>query len=150
MLEKAPAVKSSLLPSLALLVAGCGTVGVEWRAATEPEPVVTTGRGQYRPGEVASLNLNNPLDERIGYNACTWTLERQRDEGWEPAPYEDERACTMELRTLEPGDTANPGFRFDERLPDGRYRFRAILHLLDSGTRTVHRSGSFLIHRQPE
>jgi hypothetical protein len=141
-------VKSSLLVPLVLVTVACGSVPETGSTIPdETEPVIATEREHYRPGQVATLSLSNPLDERIGYNACAWTLELHRDDGWETAPYEDERVCTMELRILEPGGAASPTFAFDDSLPAGSYRFRAILHRLDTGSRKIHRSGTFRIRR---
>lgn len=140
--------KSFLLLALVLVAAGCGTIPeTASRTRAETEPVLATERKQYQPGQVARLSLSNPLDERIGYNACTWTLELYHDDGWAPAPLEGERMCTMELRTLGPGEVATPTFTLDERLPDGRYRFQAVLHRLDSESRQTHWSAAFRIHR---
>lgn len=140
--------KSFLLLPLVLIAAGCVTSpGTASPTQTETEPVLATERKQYQPGQVAMLSLSNPLDERIGYNACTWTLELYHDDGWAPAPFEDERMCTMELRTLHPGEVATPTFALDERLPDGRYRFQAVLHRLDSESRQTYWSEAFRIHR---
>lgn len=140
--------RSTLPVALVLVGAGCGSVPATAPSSdAEAQPVVNAARQAYRPGEVATLVLDNPLDERVGYNACTWTLELHRDDGWAPAPHEDERVCTMELHTLAAGDTAHTEFALDERLPDGRYRLRATLHRLDAGSRETYRSGTFRIRR---
>lgn len=128
--------------------AGCGsTAGTDVRAGADPARVIELARDRYRAGEPATLRLHNRLGEPAGYNACTWTLQLRREAGWQAAPHEGERVCTMELRTLAPGETARPDFRLDARLPAGEYRLRAVLHRLDAGSRAVRYSGTFRVDR---
>ncbi|MDX1610049.1 MAG: hypothetical protein R3225_08010 [Halofilum sp. (in: g-proteobacteria)] len=139
--------------TLALLIpalAGCGYSpgprhGAGQRHGGDALHPVTIVRDHFHAGETATLRLRNPLAEPAGYNACTWTLERREADGWQTAPHEDERVCTMELRTLAAGESASPRFRFDERLPAGRYRLRLVLHALESDTREIRYSESFRI-----
>ncbi len=116
-------------------------------AALRPDVAVSIAVGQerYRPGGSVVVRLHNRSSEPLGFNACTWTLERRGEIGWRPAPREEERRCTMELRTLAPGETARPEFVLRERLPAGRYRLRIALHRPDAGPRAVRRTGSFRI-----
>src|SRR5688572_24596127 len=67
------------------------------------------------------LILQNGYNGQVGYNLCASGLQRWSDSGWQPV--ETGEMCTMELRSLPPGQDAT----FEKRLPDGlaagRYRY---------------------------
>lgn len=133
--------------AVVVLLIGAASASADLRAQGAYAPVIETEQEQYEAGEVAALRLHNPLDEPVGFNACTWTLERRGDEGWKAAPFEDARICTMELEMLAPGESATPEFGLDDRLPAGKYRFRAVLHTRATGSRTVRLSEPFHVER---
>jgi hypothetical protein len=74
-----------------------------------------------RQGDGFLLTLENRSADRVGYNLCVSTLERRSGEQWEeflPSPI-----CTMELRSLGPGQRATFPRQIEESLPAGKYRF---------------------------
>lgn len=101
-------------------------------SATAPEILLLVD-GPYEAGKMGELVLMNSSGQALEYNACLWTLLRRHGSLWVAAPYEEERACTLEVDTLPHGETARPGFAFDERLPWGTYRIRAALRGADDG-----------------
>lgn len=98
---------------------------------------------RYRPGTTVTVQLENRSSEPLGYNACSWTLEHHGDIGWQAAPHEDERMCTMELRPLAPEQSARAEFSLSEGLPAGRYRLRVTVHRMEAGERLVRRTAPF-------
>lgn len=138
----------SMIVSLVLVLAGCGAVPVDGvdDAAADGGAIISTA-ASYTAGDVGGMTLRNAGERMLGYNACTWTLERGDDGAWRTAPHEDERMCTMELRLLEPGRSVDINFSFDERLPAGEYRLRAWLERMESGGREHVLSRPFAIER---
>jgi hypothetical protein len=62
---------------------------------------------------IVQLTLTNGSDDRVGYNLCSSQLERKNASGWERIETGD--VCTMEIRSLDVGQTAT----FDKNLPAG-------------------------------
>lgn len=83
---------------------------------------------------VLLLTLHNQSTEPMGYNLCTSVLEQRRGSSWSPAG--PSAICTMELRTLAPGETAT----FEKTLPQdfdpGAYRYITNVEI-PLGTRAV-------------
>jgi hypothetical protein len=84
------------------------------------------------PGAEVTLILRNRSEEMIGYNLCTSSLMRQVGDAWEPVP--SDRVCTMELRTLEPGDEATFPLEMEADVPAGTYRFETRIEWLERQT----------------
>ena len=67
------------------------------------------------------LILQNGYNGSVGYNLCASGLQRWNNSTWQAV--ETGEMCTMELRSLPPGQDAT----FEKRLPDGlaagRYRY---------------------------
>lgn len=82
-------------------------------------------------GEQVTLILRNQSAAMAGYNLCTSSLMRQVPDGWQPVP--SDRVCTMELRTLEPGDEASFPLQLEVDLASGTYRFETRVELLETG-----------------
>lgn len=80
-------------------------------------------------GESVVLTLWNGSSGSVGYNLCTSSLERQEGTAWSPVP--SDRACTMELRTLDAGERADYTFELPSTLAAGEYRFRTTVHMLE-------------------
>ncbi|MDR0787500.1 MAG: hypothetical protein LBG44_06495 [Gemmatimonadota bacterium] len=82
------------------------------------------------PGQDVTVVLANLSGSAVGYNLCTSTLVR--DEGGQLVEQPSDRVCTMELRSLQPGERDGFTLVMPETLPRGIYRFR---------TRLVHGEG---------
>ena len=65
------------------------------------------------------LRLRNGGPTAVGYNLCASSLERRSAQAWQPVA--TQRICTMELRTLKPGEEARYSYPLDD-LPPGEYR----------------------------
>jgi hypothetical protein len=90
-----------------------------------------------------TLTLSNGSPASIGYNLCTSGLERQGGGGWQAVP--EDRVCTMELRTLEPGGLASFTLRLPPDLASGDYRYHTSVEMLDTNTRRDARSDAFRV-----
>lgn len=91
---------------LLVLLAACASGAVRLDAAVSQERIL-------------ELALHNGSAKPIGYNLCASGLQRRSGDGWQAVS--STRACTMELRTLAPGQAA----RFSapvEALRPGEYR----------------------------
>jgi hypothetical protein len=84
------------------------------RLAVEPNTV--------RPGSNVTLLLRNETPHQIGYNLCASALEQMLDGMWRTVPQEG--VCTLELRTLSPGQVASYKRKLPDNVATGRYRFR--------------------------
>jgi hypothetical protein len=91
---------------LPVLLAACASGAVRLDAAVSQ-------------GRILELALHNGSAQPIGYNLCASGLERRSEGGWQAVP--STRACTMELRTLAPGEAARFGAPLGQ-LPPGEYR----------------------------
>jgi hypothetical protein len=91
-----------------VMIAGCAM------SATESVTLSAS-----RTGERVMLTLRNGSAVTVGYNLCSSGL--QRGPAWEPV--ETGEICTMEIRQLQPGDSAT----FEKTLPPdlaaGEYRY---------------------------
>jgi hypothetical protein len=85
-------------------------------------------------GDSITLVLENGSPDRIGYNLCTSDLQRSNDGGWETVP--SDRVCTMELRTLPPGERARYPLSLASGLAEGEYRYRTRVERLERGDRS--------------
>jgi hypothetical protein len=90
-----------------------------------------------------TLVLSNDSSEEIGFNLCPSTLERSTGETWEPVL--DERVCTLELRLLDSGREARYTLDIPPGLASGRYRYRASVTRMASGTSVSLTSDTFQI-----
>jgi hypothetical protein len=79
----------------------------------------------YAPSETVQLQLFNRSTSEVSYNLCTSRLEHRSSDGWMVMP--DRRACTLELRTLAPGDSAATQRTLDSTVAAGEYRLVAVL-----------------------
>lgn len=80
---------------------------------------LSTDRGTYRKGDTVTLTLSNGTSERIGYNLCPTSLEEE-SEGW--AAIEETRVCTMELRSMPPGEKESTIRELPSDIEPGIYR----------------------------
>lgn len=93
------------------------------------EVALSASPGSVAAGGTVTLTLANRTPERIGYNLCTSAIET---EAGDTVP--SDRVCTMELRTLEPGDSATYAFELPGELAPGRYRLTTSVHRMEAGT----------------
>ena len=139
--------------SLALMIVLVACVGLPTEGG---DPSLATGGSGgellrtsatvYAPGASGDLILNNARSHAIGYNLCTAGLERRQGGAWVSAERGD-RACTMELRLLEPGATASFRFTLPADLAAGEYRYSTRLENMTTGSGEVHSSNTFEVRR---
>lgn len=86
-------------------------------------------------GDSVELVLENRSSEPVGYNLCVSDLERSRDGDWVPVP--EDRVCTLELRTLPPGEEDRFGLTLLQGLDPGEYRFSTRVERLETGERAL-------------
>ena len=84
---------------------------------------------QVNAGATVLLTLANGTGESVGYNLCTSALQTAAGRD-----VRTERACTMELRILEPGGSTTYSYDLPGILEDGAYRFSTRVERMDSGT----------------
>lgn len=89
-------------------------------------------------GATMTLTLRNGSRGQIGYNLCTSAIETSAGR-----TVPSDRVCTMELRTLEPGRSANYSYELPRRIAAGSYRFVTNVGPVDGGVRSVVRSNNF-------
>ena len=85
---------------------------------------ITPDQPTYAAGSVAIITVRNVTEGPVGYNFCERLIERAGLGGWDvverlPA---NGGACTMELRTLQPGEAATVQVQLPADLPAGTYR----------------------------
>jgi hypothetical protein len=71
--------------------------------------------------ERVRLTLHNGGAQAVGYNLCASGLEVRTVSAWQPVRTGE--VCTMELRSLPPGQDATFEKRLPLNLPDGEYRY---------------------------
>jgi hypothetical protein len=91
-------------------------------------------------GATMSLTLRNGSRERIGYNLCTSAIVTSTGRS-----VDSDRVCTMELRTLNSGASANYSYELPDDLADGTYRFVTQVERMESGGRSSIRSTGFRV-----
>lgn len=87
------------------------------------------------------LTLTNDSTSAVGYNLCSSGLQRRDGSQWTDVPTDE--VCTMEIRTLQPGQSAN----FEKRLPPsagaGEYRYVTGVEIPLNGSRVGVQSNTF-------
>lgn len=108
--------------------------------APEPSGDVTllAAPARVSEGATVTLTLRNGSRERVGYNLCTSDLQTSAGRSVPTS-----RVCTMELRTLEPGGTADHRYKLPLNMPGGSYRFVTQVEWMQSGRRDGVESNSF-------
>ncbi len=112
------------------------------RAAPQPsgEPNLSASPQQVARAATVTLALANGTSEPLGYNLCTSALL-----GSAGSPVRTDRVCTMELRTLEPGNTATYPYELPASVGPGSYRFSTSVERMRSGTRTAVTSNEITV-----
>lgn len=101
---------------------------------------LTAAPSRTSRGAIVTLSLTNGSRQLIGYNLCTSALETTAGR-----PVPNDRVCTMELRTLNPGGSATYAYELPASIASGNYRFSASAERMGAGTRTVVRSNRFQV-----
>ena len=111
---------------LMILVFGalCACAGEQLPPLDNPIELLTTPEMPV-PGEESILTLRNGSTNPIGYKLCTSTLMRHTGNEWEPV--RSDRVCTMEIRTLQPGEQDQFPVTIPEGLTPGSYRFETTI-----------------------
>lgn len=95
---------------------------------------------QVAPGGTVMLTLNNASDHKLGYNLCTSTIETGSG-----VPVTTDKICTMELRIVDPGKTAEFGYALPQTLGAGTYRFAAQVTHMPGDKSSLVRSNDFRV-----
>lgn len=94
-------------------------------------------------GETITLTLRNDSSADVGYNLCSSTLEQRVGDAWQPVA--TDRVCTMELRTLPPGQVTTYPMEIPAQAAAGEYRYVTAVELMEMGTRGGVQSDGFRI-----
>ena len=138
--------------ALAISLMGCELLGYTGSGSRPGEQdgrsdegiAFTTDAPEYALGETITLRLENATTQVLGYNLCSVQLQRSQGGAWTSAEVEP-RVCTTELRALEPGATTTYEIAFGDVLPGDRYRFETTVERMESGTRPVIYTNTFVI-----
>jgi hypothetical protein len=80
-----------------------------------------TDRNSYVHGDTIEIRFINNSTQRVGYGACSRSLERRTHEGWKPLD-KHEGPCILILHVLDPGQVKIDRAPIDPALPAGEYR----------------------------
>jgi hypothetical protein len=121
----------------ALLVAGlvaCQATSAPVQATPPPAPPAGEARPpaaspielrldktEYRAGERVALTIVNRGDRQYGFNPCNRTVEQETGGTWTPFE-EPGRICTLEIWTIDPGQTRTAETTLPRMMAPGRYR----------------------------
>lgn len=112
--------------ALALLFAACTTPATA-PPARSPASVPGVSLAAERSGDAVRLTLANRSNGPVGYNLCTSTLLRRGDDGgW--APVQTDLVCTMEIRSLSPGESASFAYPVSG-ISSGEYSWRTNVEM---------------------
>ena len=96
-------------------------------------------------GDTVNLTLTNRSALPLGYNLCTSSLERRSESTWQLVP--SDRICTMEIRTLPPGQQTRYQLKTPSGLSAGEDRYTAQLDRQQAGNREAVSTEPFQVHR---
>lgn len=131
----------TLLTAATVLLCACSSSMQTGDPASDVDLSVTPESAT--PGDSMTLTLHNGTAEQVGYNLCASSLQRQTAGGWTPVP--SDVVCTMELRTLEPGQDASYRTALPDGLEEGRYRFSTTIEAMETGGGYGILSNSFAV-----
>lgn len=122
------------LSSLVAVSVSCGLVTDESKASPGIKLVVSPTA--LTVTDTLHLSLSNASTAPAGYNLCLVSLDRRDADRWATVPWG--RACTLELRTLRPGQTARSVVVLPGSVGPGTYRVRTGIEWpLNDGQREV-------------
>jgi hypothetical protein len=139
-----------------LVLAGCQAGGYDQGPYTGSAPyphamqMISTGARTYRVGAPISIRLTNTTDRVVGYNLCRAKLERSHDGDWQEIMASLAEACTAELRSLRPGQSATFAFRTPASARGGDYRVRVFLEDQRAAQRVEAISNMFMLQRDSD
>ncbi len=112
----------TLLASALLLVVGCASG--QWGSAVDGIRL----QARVNPADPGTivLTLDNGSSQSIGYNLCSSQIARLDGTTW--TNVEENRACTMELRMLEPGGTDQFTVPLPPGARPGEYRYTTSIN----------------------
>lgn len=126
---------------LAAALAACGTA----RQVTGTEVATLTVVPVVVPaGDSVTIALATTAGDGVRYNLCTATLEHRANRDWVPVP--SDRVCTLELRTLLPGDRARFTMHLPAMLEGGEYRYHARVEHITRSEMIDVRSEPFTVN----
>ncbi len=131
-----------------------GSYGAQRRPGVSiADNLMTTDAPQYVNGSVVTVRLTNRSGRALGHNLCRARLERLDGEGeWRPALTTLAEVCTMEIRTLRPGQGVTYSFKAAPQGPraSGEFRVSADLEDLQAQTPFVSLSNTFRLTRDSD
>lgn len=86
-----------------------------------------------RSGDAVTLTLTNGSGSAIGYNLCSSALLRRDGATWRTV--QTDLVCTMELRSLQPGQQDTFDYPIPSGLPPADYAWSNNIELPLGGTR---------------
>lgn len=89
-------------------------------------PAASVSLSAARSGSEVTLTLRNDSAAEVQYNLCTSALQRSASGVWSELQTGD--VCTMELRSLQPGQSATFVKSLPSGLGSGEYRYVARVH----------------------
>ncbi|MHB1169743.1 MAG: immunoglobulin-like domain-containing protein [Longimicrobiales bacterium] len=129
----------TILATAAVFVLGCATGnwgravdGIRLQASVDPTDT----------GSIV-LTLENGSSESVSYNLCSSTIERLDGTTW--TQVEENRACTMELRILEPNGTDQFTVPLPPGAQPGEYRYTTGINRNNTGDALTVSSNTFRI-----
>ncbi len=123
--------RAFLLLLIVSLGGACGPAASKSPAGSEIS--LSLADSTHAAGDTIRLTLHNRSTTAIGYNLCSSTLEQHGGQAWARVP--ESRMCTMELRSLQPSDSATQALALDADLAAGEYRYRTTVTAPLGGTR---------------
>lgn len=123
-----------------LFLCSCGP---SFQAGDGPGVTLEVEPRSVSAGASVTLLLRNGTGSDIGYNLCSSALERLDEGSWRPIP--SNRVCTMEIRTLPPGEETRYPLEVPGGLEPGEYRYLTNVEMMDAGDRGPVRSDPFRV-----
>jgi hypothetical protein len=133
--------------STGLLLLACAAPDPSRGAGGTPEVELRVDQAAASPGGEATITLVNHSASEIGYNLCPAVLDRRSGGEWSEEPLRPAEVCTMELRILAPGESAEYRHTIPPGIREGEYRFRVGVEAPLGGDRVEVASGAFRIDR---
>lgn len=106
--------------------------------------LIVTDAAEYQGGTTVRMRLTNKTGRRVTYNLCRSRIERGSDGDWRPVQSSLAEACTVELRSLSPGQSVTYAFKLGS-LRRGAYRIATDLDDPQGRARIVATSNAFTI-----
>ncbi|HXG59302.1 MAG TPA: hypothetical protein VNL91_09790 [Thermoanaerobaculia bacterium] len=128
---------------LLAFAAACAPLAPPPGDVTHPPPVRL--EATQPSGGAVRLTLVNESAAAVGYNLCQSRLQRRSGRDW--TPVQTGEVCTMELRSLPPGQRAIFDKTLPPALPAGEYRYVTSVETPAGTPQRVLASQSFTVGR---